>query len=202
MLGRTLVNVLAPLGGAVRMDGSELQHFDPDRIGQVIGYLPQMIELFDGTIAQNISRFRSDAQPEAIIEAARLAGVEELVTHQPQGYDTLVGARGTLLSAGQRQRIGLARALYGKPFLLVLDEPNSNLDSIGDAALNTAILAAKQRGAIVIVIAHRPSAIASVEKLLFLQNGTQAAFGPKDEVLRLITPPAIPPLSVVRGGER
>jgi ATP-binding cassette subfamily C protein PrsD len=161
-----------------------------------------MIELFDGTIAQNISRFQPGAKPETIIEAARLAGVEDMVTHLPQGYDTMVGARGAMLSAGQRQRVGLARALFGNPFLLVLDEPNSNLDSIGDAALNAAVVAAKHRGAIVIVIAHRPSAIAAVEKLLFLQNGVQAAFGPKDEVLRLITPPPAPPLSVVRGGER
>lgn len=200
MLGRTLVGVIKPMDGAVRLDGSELTHFDRSRLGQSIGYLPQLIELFDGTIAQNIARFRKDASPEAVIAAARLAGVEEMVTHLPQGYDTFVGTRGTMLSAGQRQRIGLARALFGDPFLLVLDEPNSNLDSIGDAALNTAIVAAKERGAIVIVIAHRPSAIAAVDNLLFLQNGRQGAFGPKDEVLRAITP--VPPLSVVRGKRR
>jgi ATP-binding cassette subfamily C protein PrsD len=123
-----------------------------------------------------------------------------MVTHLPQGYDTFVGARGAMLSAGQRQRIGLARALFGDPFLIVLDEPNSNLDSIGDVALNTAIVAAKERGAIVIVIAHRPSAIAAVDSLLFLQNGRQGAFGPRDEVLRAIAP--VPPLSVVRGKRR
>lgn len=201
MLGRTLVNVLQPLAGTVRLDRSELQHFDPDRIGRAIGYLPQMIDLFDGTIAQNISRFSTEPDTDAVLAAAAMAGVEDLVTRLPQGYDTIVGPRGTMLSAGQRQRIGLARALYGNPFVLVLDEPNSNLDSVGDAALNAAVLSAKQRGAIVIVIAHRPSAIAAVDKLLFLQNGVQAAFGPKDEVLRLVAP-AAPPLSVVRGGER
>jgi ATP-binding cassette, subfamily C, bacterial PrsD len=200
MLGRTLVGVIRPMDGAVRLDGSELSHFDRSRLGQSIGYLPQLIELFDGTIAQNIARFRKDAPPEAVIEAARLAGVAEMVTHLPQGYDTFVGARGAMLSAGQRQRIGLARALFGDPFLIVLDEPNSNLDSIGDVALNTAIVAAKERGAIVIVIAHRPSAIAAVDSLLFLQNGRQGAFGPRDEVLRAIAP--VPPLSVVRGKRR
>ncbi len=202
MLGRTLVNALPPLAGTVRLDGSELQHFDPDRIGQAIGYLPQMIELFDGTIAQNISRFAAQPDPEAVVEAAGQAGVEELVTRLPQGYDTLVGTRGTMLSAGQRQRVGLARALYGEPFLLVLDEPNANLDSAGDAALTAAALEAKHRGAIVVIVAHRPSAIVAVDKLLFLQNGEQAAFGAKDEVLRSITPAVAPPLSVVRGGEK
>ena len=200
MLGRALVGILPPQRGSIRLDGSELKHFDRDQLGHSIGYLPQMIELFEGTIAQNIARFRDDASPESVIKAARLAGVEDMVTHLPQGYDTVVGSRGAMLSAGQRQRIGLARALFGDPFLLVLDEPNSNLDSVGDAALNHAITAAKDRGAIVLVIAHRPSAIAAVDKLLFLQDGRQGGFGPKDDVLRAITP--VPPLSVVRGNGR
>jgi ATP-binding cassette, subfamily C, bacterial PrsD len=184
---RTLVGVWPALGGTIRLDGSEIGHFDPERLGTAIGYLPQMVELFDGTVAENIARFRPDARPEQVLEAARLAGIHDLVAGLPQGYDTQIGERGAMLSAGQRQRIGLARALFGDPFMLVLDEPNSNLDSDGDAALNTALAAAKERGAIVIIVAHRPSAIATADKLLYIHNGRQAAFGAKDDVLAAIT---------------
>lgn len=189
-LARALVGVWPLLNGEVRFDGSEQAHFDPAQLGRCTGYLPQNAGLLDGTVAENIARFDPYAEPEAILAAARLAGVHELITGLPHGYDTRIGSRGAALSAGQRQRIGLARALYGDPFLLVLDEPNANLDFAGDDAMSAALRAAKQRGAIVIVIAHRPSAIAVCDKLLYLVNGRQAAFGAKEEVLRQVTAPA------------
>ena len=182
-LARSLVGVWPTLAGALRLDGALLSHYDPSQIARIVGYLPQRVELFGGTVAENISRFQRDAKAPDIIEAARSANIHEMINGLPNGYDTPIGDQGELLSAGQRQRIGLARALYGKPFLLVLDEPNSNLDTEGDAALSDAILKARERGAIVIVVAHRPSAIATVDKLLLLQKGRQVAFGPKKEVL-------------------
>jgi ATP-binding cassette subfamily C protein PrsD len=188
-VARALVGAWPVLHGAVRLDGSELHHFDPDRLGRSVGYLPQQVELFAGTVAENITRFE-DADQAALFAAARSAQVHELIAAFPQGYDTQIGERGAALSAGQRQRIGLARALYGEPFLLVLDEPNSNLDSEGDAALTDAVRAAKARGAVVIIVAHRPAAIAAADKLLYLKGGRQQAFGAKDEVLRQITQPA------------
>jgi ATP-binding cassette subfamily C protein PrsD len=191
-LARAIVGVWPVLQGEVRLDGSELFHYDREQLGTAIGYLPQVVDLFDGTVAENISRFRPHAPSEAVLRAAALARTHELITALPEGYDTRLGERGAVLSAGQRQRIGLARALYGDPFLIVLDEPNSNLDFEGDTALTASLVAAKQRGAIVIIVAHRPSAIAAADKILFLQNGRQTAFGPKDEVLRSITqPPAV-----------
>lgn len=197
-LARAIVGVWPVLQGEVRLDGSELFHFDQAQLGAAIGYLPQVVDLFDGTVAENISRFRPHASSEAVLRAAALAQTHELITALPEGYDTRLGERGAVLSAGQRQRIGLARALYGDPFLIVLDEPNSNLDFEGDAALTAALTAAKQRGAIVIIVAHRPSAIAAADKILFLQNGRQTAFGPKDDVLRSITQPP----AVIAGGGR
>ena len=153
----------------------------------MIGYLPQRVELFDGSVADNISRFRPNASSEAIIAAAKIAGVHELISSLPDGYNSPVGEQGDLLSAGQRQRIGLARALFGEPFLIILDEPNSNLDAEGDAALTDAIHKARDRGSVVIVIAHRPSAIAAVDNVLYMRNGRQMAYGPKNEVLQQIT---------------
>lgn len=188
-LARGLVGIWPALQGEVRLDGSELAHYDPIQIGRSIGYLPQSVGLFDGSVAENIARFRPDADSEAVLKAAELAGVHELITGLPDGYDTRIGERGAALSAGQRQRIGLARALFGDPFLLVLDEPNANLDFAGDTALSTALTAAKQRGAVVIVVAHRPSAIAVCDKLVYLVNGRQRAFGSKEEVLRQVTAP-------------
>lgn len=190
-LGRALVGVWPAIRGSVRLDGSELHHFDPNALGRAIGYLPQTIELFDGSIAQNIGRFADGASSTAILAAAEAAGVHGFVSGLPNGYDTQIGERGLALSAGQRQRIALARALYGDPFLLVFDEPNSNLDGDGDAALGRSVTNAKQRGAIVIVVAHRPSAISAVDKLLYIQAGRQAAFGPRDEVLRRILQPTV-----------
>lgn len=189
-LARGLCGIWPVLQGEVRLDGSELTHFDPVQLGRRVGYLPQSVGLFDGTVAENIARFRADADSGTVLEAARLAGVHDLITSLPDGYDTRIGSRGAALSAGQRQRIGLARALYGDPFLLVLDEPNANLDFAGDNALTTALTAAKARGAVVIVIAHRPSAIAVCDKLIYLVNGRQSAFGAKEEVLRQVTAPA------------
>ena len=186
-LVRTLMGIWPARAGVVRLDGSELCHYDPDRLGMALGYLPQTVELFAGTVAQNIARFRNDGEFEDVLKAAQAAGVHELIASLPHGYDTPIGSQGAMLSAGQRQRIGLARALYGDPFLIVLDEPNSNLDAAGDAACNAAIAGAKARGAIVIIVAHRPTAIAAVDTILFLQDGRQAAFGPKDAVLASIT---------------
>jgi ATP-binding cassette subfamily C protein PrsD len=190
-VARALVGVWPQLAGEVRLDGSLFSHYDPERLGQTIGYMPQSVELFDGTIADNISHFAAEPQTDAILRAAHAAHVHDLVTSLPEGYDTRIGEGGSILSAGQRQRIGLARALFGEPFLIVLDEPNSNLDAEGDAALTEALLGARRRGAIVIVVAHRPSAIASVDKLLFMREGRQVLFGSKENVLRQITQPTV-----------
>ncbi|HEY8576841.1 MAG TPA: type I secretion system permease/ATPase [Devosia sp.] len=189
-LVRALVGVWPAQAGEVRLDGALLSHYDVSQIGSIIGYLPQRVELFQGTVAQNIARFRQDATSEQIIEAARAANINDLINALPNGYDTQVGEQGDLLSAGQRQRVGLARALFGQPFLVVLDEPNSNLDAEGDASLSDAIHQVRGRGGIAVVVAHRPSAIAAVDKLLFLKGGRQVTFGPKNEVLQQITQPA------------
>lgn len=188
-LARALVGVWPSMAGDVRFDGSVLAHYLPAQLGAMVGYLPQRVELFDGTVAENIARFRRDASSDAIIEAANAAGVHSLISSMPDGYNSRVGEQGDLLSAGQRQRIGLARALYGNPFLIVLDEPNANLDSEGDAALTNAIQQMRSCGSIVIVIAHRPSAIAAIDKVIYLQAGRQVAFGPKAEVLQQIMQP-------------
>lgn len=182
-LARMLVGVWQPLTGTVRMDGSSLRHWRPEELGHHVGYLPQEVELFSGTVAANIARFRSDATAERIIEAAKASGVHELIQRLPEGYQTQIGERGTALSAGQRQRIALARALYGKPFLVVLDEPNSNLDAEGEQALTDAIFQVRRRGGVVVVIAHRPSALTALDQVLVMAEGRVQAFGPKDEVL-------------------
>ena len=189
-LVRMLVGLWQPALGAVRLDGASLDQWDPDDLGQHLGYLPQQVELFDATIAQNIARMAPHAPSEAVIAAARSAGVHDMVVRLDDGYDTQVGSNGSQLSAGQRQRIGLARALYGNPFLVVLDEPNSNLDAEGEAALDAAIAAARARGAIVALVAHRPAALRHVNKVLLLQNGRVAAFGDRDAVLGEILQPA------------
>ncbi len=190
-LVRALVGAWLPMprGGSVRLDGATLDQWSPEELGRDIGYLPQDIELFDGTVAENISRFDPDATSEKVIAAARLAGIHEMILQIPEGYTARIGEAGLRLSAGQRQRVGLARALYGDPFLVVLDEPNSNLDAMGDVALTEAIKTARQRGAIVIVVAHRPSAIVGLDKVLALAHGQVQAFGPKDEVLKAVLQP-------------
>ena len=182
-LARALVGVWPLVAGQIRLDGSELTHYDGERLGAFTGYLPQSVGLFQGTIAENISRFQPGDVNGAVLKAAEQSCVHELITALPRGYDTQVGRNGSILSAGQRQRIGLARALYGDPFLIVLDEPNSNLDSEGEEALTSAILGARARGAIVVVVAHRPSAIAAVDMLLFMENGRQLKFGEKTAVM-------------------
>ena len=194
-LSRALVGLLEPARGAVRLDGASIDQWETDTAGAFIGYLPQDIELFDGTIAQNIARFDPTASSEEVVAAATHAGVHDLIVHMPNGYDTVIGPAGRNLSAGQRQRVALARALFRDPFLIVLDEPNSNLDVNGDNALNSAIAGARDRGAVVIIVAHRPSALAEISTLLWLDNGVMRAFGPKAEVLPKLagTPPPAPP---------
>jgi len=191
-LVRALVGIWrpAPMGGTVRLDGAGLDQWDPDTLGAHIGYLPQDVELFAGTVADNISRFDANADSNAIVSAAKAAGVHDMVVHLKDGYQTEVGESGRQLSAGQRQRVALARALYKDPFLVVLDEPNSNLDAVGESALAGAIRSVRDRGGIAIVVAHRPSALATVDQVLALANGQVAAFGPKDEVLRKFVRPA------------
>ncbi|NNE23620.1 MAG: type I secretion system permease/ATPase [Rhizobiales bacterium] len=186
-LARALVGVWPVARGEVRLDGATLDQWDPAVLGSAIGYMPQDIELFGGSVADNIARFEAERDDDAIIEAARLAGVHDMILSLEGGYDSEIGEAGTVLSAGQRQRIGLARALYRNPFLIVLDEPNSNLDADGDAALTKSVQTMRERGSIVIVIAHRPSAIAGLDQLLVIQNGRQEAFGPKAEVLAEMT---------------
>lgn len=201
-LARALVGVWAPVEGKVRLDGAALEQWSPDLRGRHIGYLPQDVELFDGTVAQNIARFEPDAEAAAIIAAAKAAAVHDLILRLPHGYETQIGEGGAALSAGQRQRIALARALYRDPFLVVLDEPNSNLDSEGEVALTQAIQSVRARGGIVVVIAHRPSALAGVDLVLFMTNGTVSAFGPRDKVLAEVIqrPGGTPPLKVVTNG--
>ncbi|KQY11570.1 type I secretion protein [Rhizobium sp. Root482] len=185
-LARALLGIWPAFRGSVRLDGAALDQWDSDRLGQYIGYLPQDVELFAGTVAQNIARFSEDASSEAIVSAARAARVNDLILKLPNGYETEIGEGGASLSAGQRQRVALARALYGDPFLVVLDEPNSNLDAEGEQALSEAIMSVRARGGIVVVIAHRPSALAAADMVLMMNEGRMQAFGPKDEVLTQI----------------
>ncbi|WP_244424780.1 type I secretion system permease/ATPase [Methylobacterium nodulans] len=191
-LVRALVGVWPPLRGKVRLDGAALDQWSSGALGAHIGFLPQEAELFAGTIAENISRFEPQADPSLAIAAARAAGVHELILRLPEGYDTRIGEASAGLSAGQRQRIGLARALYRDPFLVVLDEPNANLDSEGENALTQAILGVRQRGGICVVVAHRPSALAAVDTVLVMAEGRAQAFGPKDEVLKRVLQPVAP----------
>ncbi|CDZ56992.1 type I secretion system permease/ATPase [Neorhizobium galegae] len=182
-LSRVIVGAWLPAAGKVRIDGASLDQWDPELLGRHIGYLPQGVELFDGTIAENIARFEDDPDPAAIVAAAKTAGAHELILRFERGYETPIGESGSALSAGQRQRIGLARALYGNPFLVVLDEPNANLDADGEAAVVRAIAAVRERRGIAIVVAHRPSAIGAVDHVLVMDDGRQKALGPRDEVL-------------------
>ena len=183
-LVRALVGVWITVRGKVRIDGATLDQWSSEVLGEHIGYLPQDMELFAGTVAQNIARLEPSPSSEKVIAAAKAAGVHEMILGLPNGYETQMGEGGTALSAGQRQRVGLARALYGDPFLVVLDEPNSSLDQEGDEALTRAILGVRARGGIVVVVAHRPSAVAGVDQLLVMRSGRQHAFGPKDVVIK------------------
>jgi PrtD family type I secretion system ABC transporter len=185
-LVRAIVGVWPAVRGCVRLDGATIDQWTAAARGRHIGYLPQDVELFEGTVAQNIARFEAGPPADAIIAAAQAAGVHDLIVNLPAGYETELGEHGAALSAGQRQRIALARALYGEPFLVVLDEPNSNLDADGEEALTKAIFGVRARGGIVVVVAHRPSALAAVDHVLAMVRGTQQAFGPKD---KLVTKP-------------
>jgi ATP-binding cassette, subfamily C, type I secretion system permease/ATPase len=198
-VARMLVGVWTPKRGHVRLDGASISQWSSEVLGCHIGYLPQDVELLAGTVAQNIARFEVEPDSHEVIAAAKAAGVHELILSFGKGYDTEIGEQGTFLSAGQAQRIALARALYRKPFLVVLDEPNSNLDSDGDEALTKAIQGVRERGGIAIVVAHRPSAIAAVDLLLVMREGRQHGFGPKEAILRSLTQVATspPPLKVV-----
>jgi ATP-binding cassette subfamily C exporter for protease/lipase len=193
-LARALVGVWTPASGTVRLEGAELSQWDMQRLGPHLGYLPQDIELFDGTVADNIARF-GEIDSDKVIAAATLAGIHEMVLKFPQGYDTRLGAGGLRLSGGQRQRIGLARAIYGMPALVVLDEPNSNLDDEGDASLVRAIGELKAAGSTVVLVTHRPSILRAVDKLLYLKGGVQHMFGPRDQVLKALLPASTPPAS-------
>ena len=187
-LARILAGAWLPAAGSVRLDGVDLATWDREDAGQYVGYLPQDVELFGGTVKENIARFQ-DAEPEQIIEAARKADVHEMVLQLPKGYETEIGESGSSLSGGQRQRLGLARALFGNPRFLVLDEPNSNLDSDGEEALRQTILQLKAEGVTVVVIAHRPSILSVVDKVLFLRDGLPEMFGPRADVLARLTRP-------------
>ena len=197
-LARALVGVWQPARGSVRLDRATLDQWSSEVLGQHIGYLPQDVELFDGAVASNIGRFDAKAKPEAILEAAQAAGVHELILSLPSGYATQIGELGTAISGGQRQRIALARALYGNPFLVVLDEPSSNLDSEGEGALTQAIMNVRARGGIVIVVAHRPSALAGIDQVLVMRDGQLQICGPKEEILNKLMRAQVPLPSPIR----
>src|SRR6516225_4794494 len=202
-LARALVGVWQPFRGKVRLDGAALDQWSSEVLGRYIGYLPQDVELFAGTVAQNICRFDAEAPADKIIAAAKEAGVHDMIVKMRDGYNTQVGEQGTALSAGQAQRVALARALYGEPFLIVLDEPNSNLDTEGDEALTRSIRAARERGAIVVVVAHRPVGIEAVDQLLVLKDGRMQAFGAKETVLGQVLQPRVAapsPIKIVSEG--
>lgn len=192
-LARALVGAWLPAGGKIRLDGATFEQWDREQLGQHIGYLPQGVELFDGTIAENISRFEHKPDPGAIVAAAKAAGAHELILRFEHGYETIIGEDGSALSAGQRQRIGLARALYRDPFLIVLDEPNANLDAEGEAAVVKAIASVRERKGIAIVVAHRPSALGAVDLVLLVEGGRQKAFGSRDEVISKVVTPSPKP---------
>ncbi len=181
-LARALLGVWAPQHGVVRLDGADINNWDKRELGPYLGYLPQDIELFEGSISENIARFR-DVDPEKVIQAAKTAGVHEMILQLPEGYDTVIGTEGVNLSGGQRQRVGLARAIYGNPRLIILDEPNSNLDEVGERALALAIQQLKATGATVFIITHRTSILAQLDRLLVMSAGAIGMYGPRDKVM-------------------
>jgi ATP-binding cassette subfamily C protein len=191
-LARALVGVWQPVRGEIRLDNATFDRWSNERLGRAIGYLPQDVELFEGSILENISRFEIAPEAERVLAAAKAASVHDLILRLPEGYETQIGEGGVMLSAGQRQRIGLARALYGDPFLVVLDEPNANLDAEGEDALVRAIAGVRERGGIPIVIAHRPQALAALDQVLVLKDGRQQALGPRDDILKQLMQPAVP----------
>jgi ATP-binding cassette subfamily C protein EexD len=181
-LARGILGIWATAGGAIRIDGAESDSYDREALGPYIGYLPQDIELFDGSISENIARF-GDVDAEQVVQAAKDAAVHDMILHLPKGYDTVIGQSGGALSGGQRQRVGLARALYGDPALIVLDEPNSNLDDQGMRGLEAAIATCKQQGRTIVLITHNVSLLSYVDKLMLMKEGQLLAFGPREEVL-------------------
>ncbi|MDX3927018.1 MAG: type I secretion system permease/ATPase [Shinella sp.] len=187
-LARSILGIWPVLRGSIRIDGADLGQWTETFFSEHVGYLPQDVGLMDGTIADNISRFAEEPDARKIIRAARTAGIHEMIVHLRDGYQTELGPHGTALSAGQRQRIALARALYGDPFLVVLDEPNSNLDAEGEEALTKAIVAVRERGGIVVIVAHRPSALQAVDMVGLVQNGRLVSFGPKDSIIQSAKP--------------
>jgi len=181
-LCRLLVGLVQPSSGKIRLDGAELGHWDLDQLGRFIGYLPQDVELFAGTVRDNIARMGKGSDDD-VVEAAQLAHAHDMILRLAEGYDTQIGDAGAKLSGGQRQRIGLARAVYGDPRLIVLDEPNANLDQAGEAALAGAVDELKRHGAAMVIVGHRPSTLAHADKILVLKDGRAELFGPRDEVL-------------------
>jgi ATP-binding cassette subfamily C protein len=198
-LARVLVGVWAPAVGKVRIDGSDLSHWNIDQLGRHIGYLPQDVELFSGTIAENISRF-GEQDAENIIAAAKMAGVHEMIQLMPAGYNTQIGDGGQALSGGQRQRIGLARALYGNPAFIVLDEPNASLDSDGEAALLTAIQVLRQQRCTLLLITHKTNILAIVDKIMILSGGQVQGYGSRDQVLSKLLGPRVAPVPTAAVG--
>ena len=184
-LCRLMVGLAVPNVGEIRLDGSPIHHWDGEQVGRHIGFLPQDVELFAGSVRDNIGRMQV-VEDEAIVKAAKLAHAHEMIQHFPQGYDTLIGDGGVRLSGGQRQRIGLARTVFGSPRFIVLDEPNANLDQAGEAALAEAMEDLKRRGAALVIVGHRPSTLSVADKILFLKEGRVAMFGPRDHVLEAL----------------
>lgn len=196
-LARALVSAWLPARGTIRLDGATLDQWDPEALGRHIGYVPQDVELFAGTVAQNIARFEPDFDPEQVVKAARAADVHDLLVGLPKGYNTEIGDGGASLSAGQRQRVALARALYGDPFLVVLDEPDASLDAMGEQALQRALAGVRARGGILIVVSHRQMVLGAVDLLLALEQGRPVALGPKEQVLQKLSRPASAPVHVL-----
>jgi ATP-binding cassette subfamily C protein len=186
-LARLIVGAIAPRSGVIRLDGADIKNWDADELGSYLGYLPQDVELFPGTIAQNISRFDPQAVDEEIVAAAQRAQVHELILRQKAGYATEIGPVGVRLSGGEKQRIGLARAFYGDPKLIILDEPNANLDAEGEQALEKSILEARARKRTVVIITHKPSIAAKCDRVLMLRDGQVELYGPAKDVLQRLT---------------
>jgi ATP-binding cassette subfamily C protein EexD len=199
-LARAMLGVWPCVNGKVRIDGAEISHYDRAILGSYIGYLPQDVELFEGTISENIARYE-DPKPEMVVEAAQVAGVHEMILQLPQGYDTPIGVGGMALSGGQRQRIGLARAIYCYPKIVVLDEPNSNLDDVGERALVVAISELKKRGTTVVLVTHRPSILGITDKIAFMREGQLHLYGPRDEVLAALAPKPQPTITEQQGAQ-